>query len=356
MQRPANRANLRRIHWEAGTRKPCALGGRAHARLSPYLREGPKPSRTLESSPGVDWAIAMTQKSAASPVAVVVSTHTPRHLAWVLSGLAAQTRVPDAVVVTCDVVDPAITAITARAPLPVLLVERPHTGKSRSSQVRNNGVRALMELGVKSECTLVFLDGDCVPNPDTVAHHARLCGSPSPGGRLVIGFRHDLDENQTAALGGRAGADAERVLTPGQTLALDRRISRYRRQSMLRRFGLAKAHKPKLLSANFSVALSDYLSINGFDERYEGYGQEDDDLGRRLYRIGCQPVIGIRETVVYHQYHPTRAPGQWADSPNARLFAAGGPARCEHGISNPVPQPPVQVTSFNGSSAGQNPQ
>jgi GT2 family glycosyltransferase len=126
------------------------------------------------------------------------------------------------------------------------------------------------------------------------------------------------------------------ALTDAQRHAIARRHTRLRRQALLRRLGLGKSHKPKILGANFSVMLRAFLAVNGFDETYRGYGQEDDDFVRRLYASGCRPAIGVRECMVYHQYHATRAPDDWEKGPNAAKFLqARGPARCVHGIDNP---------------------
>lgn len=283
--------------------------------------------------------------SALPDVHVIVSTHTARHLARTLSGLGAQTIRPASIVVTCDVEDAEILALVESfalgAPCPTTLVQRAHTGRSRSSQVRNNGVRALAAQSVKASSVLLFLDGDCVPSRMTIDAHQNLCQPRT----LVIGFRHDLTEAQTAAFDPTRPEETA-AISADQTAGLQSRAARYRRQALLRKLGLAKPHKPKLLSANFSVTLNDYLAVNGFDERYQGYGQEDDDLGRRLYKFGCRPVIAIEQATTYHQYHPTRAPGEWHQSPNVALFRSGGPTRCIGGVENPSPQPPVQVSRW----------
>lgn len=287
------------------------------------------------------------------PVQIFISTHTARHLAPTLRGAAAQSLRPETIVVTCDTDDAAIASLVreeARAlETPIVLVQRPHTGRSRSGQVRNNGVRALLARRVAPGSLLVFLDGDCVPGHDLAAAHAQRC----PPGSVSIGFRFDLTAGQTETFDGpalRAGLPPVN-LEPEQTLGLAARARRFRRQVVLRRFGLAKAHKPKLLSANFAVPLADYLAVNGFDERYEGYGQEDDDLGRRLYRHGCRPVVSIEEAVAYHLFHPTRAPGDWHGSPNAARFHASGPTRCVHGVDNPIEQPEVTVAEARLSAS-----
>jgi hypothetical protein len=283
------------------------------------------------------------------PVHLIISTHTTRHLERTLIGAAAQSLPPASVTVSCDTDDPAIADLVRRFAdrrgLAITLIQRAHTGKSRSSQVRNNAVRVLVASGAAPESLLVFLDGDCVPAPDLLALHARICAAR----HVAIGFRVDLTPEQTEAFDESALATGHSPIAPApqQLVELRHRTARYRRQAWLRQLGIAKPHKPKLLSANFAVRLTDYLAVNGFDEEYEGYGQEDDDLGRRLYRHGCRPIIAIDRALTFHQHHPTRAPGDWHTSPNADRFKAGGPTRCIHGVENPLPQPAVSVVHAN---------
>lgn len=273
------------------------------------------------------------------PVHVVISTHTTRHLRRTLLGLAAQHRRPDSVVVSCDNDDAAISDLVrvtlSESGLEGAVIQRPHAGVARLNQVRNNGLRWLHR-HAPSESVVVILDGDCVLRSDALQHHAACCRPRT----LVIAFRHDLTEPQTAGFDDEALARREPpvALPNDQLQRLAARARRYRRQAMLRRFGLTKPHKPKPLGAHMSFRLADAVAINGFDERYEGYGQDDDDFGRRMYQSGCAPVVAIDRIIAYHLYHPTRAPADWHGSPNARLFASASPVRCEFGMDNPRPQ------------------
>jgi hypothetical protein len=281
---------------------------------------------------------------------LVIITHTPRSLRRVLIGAARQSDRAANVVVSCDTDDPAIADVVERSSaelgLPVVLVQRPHTGKSRSAQARNNGVRALMSRGIADPDRLVFIDGDCFPTTDFLRTHARR----GAGERLVVGFRIDLTPEQTesfdepAALAGRAPA----APTAEQLASLAARHRRYARHAWLRAIGLVKDHKPKVLSANFSVPLGRYREINGFDEEFEGYGGEDDDLGRRLYRSGVKPAVAVKDAMVYHLWHPTRAAANWEDSPGVKRFRTNLPVRAVLGLDQPLGQGPVRTDVFGG--------
>jgi hypothetical protein len=288
------------------------------------------------------------------PLAVILITHTTRHLRRSLLAVAASSRRPDAVVVSIDGDGDDLRSCVADAArefgLAVTLVRRPHTGMSRSPQVRNNAVRTLLSMGWGGmhDARLVFFDGDCAPARACLAEHDRL----GQGGRVVVGFRVDLTEPQTEAFDEDAVRRGEppAPIEPAQWADLAARDRRYRRALLWRRLGIGKAHKPKILSANVSVPLAAYLAVNGFDEEYVGWGAEDDDLGRRLYAQGTPAAVGVASAIVFHQWHPTRAPGEWSKNAGAPRFLAGSPVRAVRGVENPLDQPPCVVEHFHGST------
>ncbi|HYE02191.1 MAG TPA: galactosyltransferase-related protein [Phycisphaerales bacterium] len=284
-----------------------------------------------------------------APLALVISTHTTRHLARTLAGAAALRPRPGHVVVTCDSdsseLGELIAATAREHSLPVLRVMRPHQRAFRLAQVRNNAVRALRALAgpLPPETRLWFLDGDCCPCPGSARAHLEAGARAG----LVIAHRIDLTPAQTEAFDAAALARGRPPVepAPAQWRALRRRDRRYRRALWLRRLGLAKPHKPKPLGANHSVRLDALVAINGFDEEFEFYGCEDDDLGRRLYASGCRAAIAVAAAPVLHQWHPTSAPPAWSASRGAELLRAPRPARCRLGLDCPAPQPEPSVVA-----------
>jgi len=288
------------------------------------------------------------------PVHVIASTHTTRHLRWALLGLAHQSVAPASITLTCDTDDPALSECAAACAkelgLVIRHVRRPHQGREMLAQVRNNGIRALLESGLaRDEDLLLMLDGDCVLAHDAVERH----GTHGANADMVVAFRVDLTEAQTARADESRLARGELPVEPdaGQSAAIRRRHRRYLRQSLLRRVGLAKPHTPKPLGGHHAVRLGRMIEINGYDEQYHTWGTEDDDLGRRVYAAGGRSRVAVAEITCLHMYHPTRNPGVWKDRPNARRFAAGGPARCRHGLDHPLEQGPVEVTVLGDASA-----
>jgi len=48
----------------------------------------------------------------------------------------------------------------------------------------------------------------------------------------------------------------------------------------------------------------DYIKINGYDEKYIGWGNEDDDFGRRLYLSGIKGINPFYKNFPIHLWHP----------------------------------------------------
>ncbi len=265
-------------------------------------------------------------------------------------GVVCQLTAPAQVVVSSDNDLPEITELVRECSRefgrPLAIVQRPNMGECRVGQARNNGVRALLASGARDVDRILYLDGDCCPAADVANVHLQRSAALD----LLIGFRVELTQRQTEEFSEDLLRDRRLPVQPTseQLASLARRDAKYRRQLLLRKIGLTKPHKPKLLSAHFSTSVAAMRRINGFDEEFIGWGQEDDDLGRRLHASGARAGIVIREAVVLHQWHPTRAPGKWADSAGVERFAKNLPWRCERGIENPVDQPPPVLRRFEG--------
>lgn len=274
---------------------------------------------------------------------VLIPTHTTRYLDIVLAGLSRQTVRPAHIIVSCDVDDAAIGDVlrscAARFGMRVHWVRRRHMGGERLCQVRNNGVRYLVdELGA-CDGRLITLDGDMFASETLIEQHLEAREE------LVYAYRVNVSESRSAEL------DAERLVSGEQRLEvsleararLAKRERRYRRHLWMRRIGLAPLHKPKLLGGHFSVSLRTYLELNGFDELYQGWGFKDDEFARRAARRKARVRIAVTAVVAWHLYHPTRqAPGSMRDLPTARRFARRDlPVVAEHGVRNPLPQEEV---------------
>jgi hypothetical protein len=108
-----------------------------------------------------------------------------------------------------------------------------------------------------------------------------------------------------------------------------RRLTKLQRKS---RFYELIRHptKPKLIGNNVGIWRSDYERVNGYDETFEGWGCEDDDLRYRLRRAGIRIRSILRWTHTYHLWHPVHAtqPKTWREGQNVRYLLRSGRLTC----------------------------
>lgn len=257
----------------------------------------------------------------------------PEHLRLLVAALAAQTRRPDEIVVADDGSDAATVAAMRRCladcGIAVQVVRQEKDGY-RLAAARNRAIRAA------TGDYLLFLDCDLALLPDAAAVHERYAAP----GRLLCGNRALLDEAATQALlaapAAPSAADWERAWAAADRRELAAAARLFARHAALRRWRLARAHKPKLLGCHFSLFRDDVVRVNGFDENFVGWGYEDDDFARRLYKSGVQPHSVIAEARALHLWHPSLAPPALArrrDRPNRAYFRRWRvPAWCQNGL------------------------
>ena len=257
----------------------------------------------------------------------------PEHLRLLVASLAAQTRRPDEIIVADDGSDAAtveaMSHCLARCGFPATVVRQEKDGY-RLAAARNKAIRAA------TGDYLLFLDCDIGLLPDAVAVHERLAAPR----RLLCGNRAMLDESATKALVAAApapsAADWELAWARSDGRERSEAARLFARQSALRRWHLARPHKPKLLGCHFSLFRDDVIRVNGFDENFVGWGYEDDDFARRLYKAGVEPRSAIEEARAMHLWHPSLAPqalNRHRDRPNRAYFRRWRvPAFCQNGL------------------------
>jgi glycosyltransferase involved in cell wall biosynthesis len=271
-------------------------------------------------------------------LSVIVATHDrPGHLDRCLGGLATQREAGRFEVIVADDGSGAETrAMLAgwqgRAPFPLRHEWEENRG-FRLARARNRGVRA------SAGAYLIFLDGDCVPPPGFVAEHR----AARRRGAFLAGLRYSLDRSSTEAL--PSGS-----MDGGELL---RRVPRRERLRLIGRAALDRAYvllrlkdRPKPLGANLSMWRGDLEKVNGFDEKFIGWGLEDEDLARRLSRLGVKKRFAPLGAAVIHLWHPPDPTfrGRASASPNAERFRRGFfLGRCRAGL---VPRPLREVRTM----------
>ena len=262
-------------------------------------------------------------------IALLISSYErPRSLACVLASIARQQCAPELMelVITDDGSSDESLAIVsefaAQVEFPVKLTTHVHA-EYQVSRCRNEGVV------VSSAPYLLFVVCDCVLPSDHITAHLKR-RRPST---VMAGDCCRLAEDTSALVNRESMSDANlRSCEP----ASERR--RLRHQLWKAWFYQLTRHrtKPKLIGNNVGIWRNDYESINGYDERYVGWGCEDDDLRLRVRKAGMQVRSILGSTYTYHLWHPPveTCPRNWHDGRNVHYYAetANRPARCCDGL------------------------
>ena len=104
----------------------------------------------------------------------------------------------------------------------------------------------------------------------------------------------------------------------------------------------------KLVGMSYSLFKEDYISINGYDERYQGWGCEDDDFGNRLEIIG---IIGrefrgsLIQIHLFHPFDPTKTKSSNEEYYSLRkkeIFKSKN-GICEFGYNNSIDNDKVEI-------------
>ncbi len=250
-------------------------------------------------------------------IAVIVTTYQwPDALSASLDSLAAQDDSGFEVIVAEDGEDPRNEAVVRHWQArfgPRLRHVRHEDRGFRAGTIRNAAVAATRADYV------IFLDGDCLVRPDFVRRHRALAeeGYFVPGNRVLVS--ESFTPRAITLSPSIAGYAWWRLLG----LRLLGRLNRFLPLLPLALGTLRKRHPrrwQKAMTCNLAVWRRDLLTVDGFDERYEGWGYEDSDLVIRLIHAGVRRKEGRFAVPVLHLWH-RQNPRDQANENLRRLMA-----------------------------------
>ena len=83
---------------------------------------------------------------------------------------------------------------------------------------------------------------------------------------------------------------------------IDKMLKEDRKRRIIKTFKLAK-RGIRLVGMSYALMREAYLKVNGYDENYVGWGQEDDDFGNRLTVAGINGRELITQNIQLHLWH-----------------------------------------------------
>ncbi len=245
-----------------------------------------------------------------------------------LDALAAQTRIPDAVVLADDGSrSPADSAVFSQPFASLTHVWHPDTGNTKPVILN----RAVAQIETDA---IIFIDGDCLPHRRFVEDHLALLRE-NPG-RYIQGSRAEVILAETGGFRPDP-ATVFRYVATGKIVA---RIKAFRFPKFLRRWVWGGPFYP--CGSNLSLRRKDFIKVNGYDERFSGYGNEDNDFCYRLQGAGVGTVMAAGCCILYHLAHPLRPRSESNAAQLAEKLKAGD-LDSHPGLEGTCERPPTPV-------------
>ena len=149
----------------------------------------------------------------------------------------------------------------------------------------------------------IFLDGDCVVQPDFVAQHRTLAKK----GCFITGSRVLLNEALTKDILSWPHWDFKKFSSHLLSYRLSGGINKFWPLKIKLGDGTWRDYKKfvwrRIKGCNLACWKEDALAIGGFDETMTGWGHEDADFVFRLHSRGLIRKSGSWSTEVPHLYH-----------------------------------------------------
>jgi glycosyltransferase involved in cell wall biosynthesis len=236
-------------------------------------------------------------------ISVIVTTYNaPKALEVVLKALENQAfNLKNFEVIIADdgsgpVTKEAIEHFQKQSPLTIKHVWQKDEG-FRAGQIRNKAVaKAAGEY-------LIFLDGDSIPLKYFLKSHQKLARF----GFFVAGNRVLASEALTKQILNKEIEPYRWPLRRFFYAAFQKKINRFNSLLTLPLGVLRRVRKHRwkgVKTCNLGMWKKDFLSVNGFDENYIGWGYEDSDLVIRLLRTGIYCQSAKFAAPVMHLWHP----------------------------------------------------
>lgn len=248
--------------------------------------------------------------------------------------LQNQSMQVDEVVITDDGSSPDLLVnLKKLAPdlsMPVKYIRQDNKG-FRLSKVRNNGVR------VSSGDWLIFLDQDIIYTKRFIETFVKHFHEK----KFIVSWPVRLTEQQTLELTDEQmkNGNYENLITSRQIYEVGKQFRKDLFYVVCKKLRV-RSIGPKLRGGLFAVSRDNYDKVNGFDENYRGWGNEDDDLGRRLDAAGITGKNPFWKEYPLHMWHEPYREG--TKRVNLEYYRASiertrkGEFYCEYGIHNPL--------------------
>ncbi len=164
----------------------------------------------------------------------------------------------------------------------------------RLARCRNNAVR------VAEGDYIIFVDQDLMFSTGFLREFVNSISEKN----VIVGYPIRLNQEQSKKITfeNLLSGDFSDIITESQKNKI---LFQYRKDKFNRFLQSLKIQKKgtKFRGGITGMFKKDYLEINGYDENFIGWGNEDDDFGRRLLAAGIRPINPFKDVYPLHHWH-----------------------------------------------------
>lgn len=229
-------------------------------------------------------------------VSLVITTYNNHSaLKKVMESIVMQTCHPDELFIADDGSDERTASVvklfSESTLFPVIHVRQEHRG-FRAAKIRNEAIKRA------TGDYIILLDGDCIVNNHFVSDHIYL----SEERCFIQGKRVHVVKDAVGSFTHEHANSSLLLLKMG----LRGKISNIHHLIRLPFDFSVKNRKLKgIKSCNMSFFRKDVVAVNGFNEDFIGWGNEDSELACRFFRYGLRKKVHSFMAICFHLWHPS---------------------------------------------------
>lgn len=227
-------------------------------------------------------------------VSLIITTYNWKEaLEMVLLSALNQTILPSEIIIaddgSRDDTKELIQHIAQTSPVPIIHSWQEDEG-FRASRSRN------LAIAKASGEYIIASDGDSILDPHFVEDHLHHAQENT----YVQGSRVLLSPEFTKTI----LSSKKFIKPPFKSKLYSNKLNAIRNILLSNLIASMKSQKLKgIRSCNFSLFNKDILKVNGFNENFTSWGQEDSEFVQRLYHAGIQRKNAKFSAIQYHLYH-----------------------------------------------------
>ena len=226
-------------------------------------------------------------------VSLIITTYNwPEALKLTLNSALQQSQLPDEIIIADDgsteSTHHCIQKIADESPVPIFHSWQENKG-FRAAMSRNRAIAK-----AKGDYVIV-IDGDLILHPNFIEDHLKIAEKKVfiQGGRVLL-----QQELSLALIRG------ESIKLSLFTKGIKNRKNVLYSPLLSKLFSYSTTSLKAIKGCNFSLFKEDIFSVNGFDNKFVGWGREDSEFVARLMNAGVTRKNLKFAGIAYHLYHP----------------------------------------------------